>query len=75
MQEVRFDRLCRQGATPILHGMKNLNSNRYPTPEELYALEQQARRLRAAEVARLFRAGAAGVRNLFRVNVKGLRHA
>jgi hypothetical protein len=55
--------------------MKNLNFNRYPTPEELYALEQQARRLRAAEVARLFRAGAAGVRNLFRVNVKGLRHA
>jgi len=49
--------------------------NRYPTPQELYALEHEARRLRAAEMARLFRAGAAGVRNLLRVNVKGLKHA
>ena len=50
-------------------------TNRYPTSEELYALEHEARRLRAAEMARLCRAGAAGVRNLFRVNVKGLKHA
>jgi hypothetical protein len=54
--------------------------NRYPTPEELYALEHEARRLRAAEVARLFKAGAAAVRSLFaRIvtvrNAKGLRHA
>ena len=50
--------------------------NRQPSLEELYALELKARRLRAEEMARLLRAGAAGVRNLFRVvNVKGLKHA
>ena len=50
--------------------------NRYPNPQELYALEQKARRLRAAEMARLFKAGAAVVRRLFTIRpVKGLRHA
>jgi len=54
--------------------------NRYPTVEELYALEHEARRLRAAEMARLFRAGAKAVRALFARtvtvrNAKGLRHA
>ena len=50
--------------------------NRYLTLEELYALELKARRLRAIETARLFHAGIARVRNLFRVaNVKGLKHA
>jgi hypothetical protein len=54
--------------------------NRYPTPAELYALEQNARRLRAAEMGRLFKAGADAVRALFTRapmdrNVKGLRHA
>jgi hypothetical protein len=49
--------------------------NRYPTTQELYALEHEARRLRAAEMARLFRAAAEGARNLFRANVKGLKHA
>jgi len=54
--------------------------NRYPTIEELYALEQEARRLGALEMARLLRAGANAVRALFarivRVrNAKGLRHA
>jgi len=54
--------------------------NRYPTIEELYALEQEARRLRALEMARLLRAGANAVRALFaRIvtvrNAKGLRHA
>ena len=63
------------GCGPYIACMKNLNPNRYPTPQELYALEREARRLRADEMARLFRAGAAGVRNLFRVNVKGLKHA
>jgi hypothetical protein len=38
--------------------------NRYPTPQELYALEARARRLRAGEIARLVRAA-----------VKGLFHA
>jgi hypothetical protein len=55
--------------------MKNLHPIRYPTPQELYAFEQNARRLRAQEMVRLIRAAATGVRNLFRVNVKGLRHA
>ena len=56
--------------------MKNLHMNHYPTLEELYALELKARRLRAEETARWFRAGIGRVRNLFRVvNVKGLKHA
>lgn len=54
--------------------------NRYPTSEELYAFEREARRLRAAEMARLFRAGADKVRAIFKRtvsvrNAKGLRHA
>jgi len=57
--------------------MKNLHPIRYPTPQELYAFEHHARRLRAQEMARLLRAAATAVRNLFSVNVKvkGLRHA
>ena len=55
--------------------MKNLHPTRYPTPQELYAFEHNARRLRAQEMARLIRAATTGVRSLFRVNVKGLRHA
>ena len=50
--------------------------NRYPTSKELYALEAEARRLRAAEMARLFRAAGAAVRGVFAVKApKGLRHA
>ena len=54
--------------------------NRYPTQEELYALEHEARRLRAAEMARFFKAGAKAVRELFARaagarHVKGFRHA
>jgi hypothetical protein len=60
--------------------MKNLHLPHYPTPQELYVLEQEARRLRALEVARLFRAGTTAMRRLFaRIvtvrNAKGLRHA
>ena len=54
--------------------------NRYPTQKELYALEHEARRLRAAEMARLVRAGINAVRSLFGRtvtvrNAKGLKHA
>jgi hypothetical protein len=50
--------------------------NRYPTPEELYALERDARRMRAEHLAKLFRAAASGWRNLWTPKaVKGLRHA
>jgi hypothetical protein len=54
--------------------------NRYPTPQELYAFEHEARRLRAREMARLFRAGFKAVRSLFDRtvtvrNAKRLRHA
>jgi hypothetical protein len=60
---------------PYIHCMKN----RYPNAEELYALEQEARRLRALEMARLFRAGTGAVRSFFKRIVtvrtaKGLRH-
>ena len=66
----------RAAPRPYIACMKN----RYPTAEELYALEREARRLRALEVARLFRAGTDAVRSLFRRivtvrNAKGLRHA
>jgi hypothetical protein len=54
--------------------------NRYPTSQELYALEREARRLRAMEMARLIRAATAAVRSYFKRivtvrNAKGLRHA
>ena len=54
--------------------------NRYPSPAELYALEREARRLRAEEMGRLLKAGADAVRRLFPRTVevrpaKGLRHA
>ena len=47
--------------------------NRYPTPEELYALEHQARRLRAAEMARLVDAGGEGVEALAQPRQAGAR--
>lgn len=47
--------------------------NRYPTTEELYALELEARRLRAAEMARLFKVAKQFVLSLF--NTRVLRHA
>jgi hypothetical protein len=50
--------------------------NRYPTAEELQALEQQARRLRAQEMARLTRAAVAAVKRVFQAQEpKGLKHA
>jgi hypothetical protein len=50
-------------------------TNRYPTSRELYALEREARRLRAEEMARLFRAAGHGIKGLFQVKPRGLRHA
>lgn len=47
--------------------------NRYPTYQELRRLEQEARRLRAEEMGRLFNAARTAVRNMF--SVKGMRHA
>jgi hypothetical protein len=56
--------------------MRNLPLNRYPSSAELYALEREARRLRAAEISRLFRAAAKGWKSLWAGKaVKGLRHA
>ena len=49
--------------------------NRYPTTEELYVLEHEARRLRALEMARLLRAGASRVRALFNLKTRELGHA
>jgi len=57
---------------PYIDRMKN----RYPTSAELYALEREARRLRAEQLAQLFRAAAKGWRALWvHRAVKGLRHA
>jgi hypothetical protein len=61
---------------PYIHCMKNLLRHQYPTPAELYALEQKARRLRASEIARLFRAAAKSWQALWSPKAaKGLRHA
>ena len=56
---------------------RELNLQNCPTPEELYALERQARVARSAELAKLLSAGFAAVRELFasRTGNKGLRHA
>jgi hypothetical protein len=60
---------------PYIHRMKNLPSN-YPTAAELYALEREARRLRAAEISRLFRVAAKRWNALWAPRAaKGLRHA
>ncbi len=53
---------------------------RYPTAEELQALELAARRARAAEVARLFAAGASAVKSIVvgaavSRSARGMRHA
>jgi hypothetical protein len=61
---------------PYIHCMRNLPLYRYPSAAELYALEQEARRLRAAEIARLFRVAASGWKALWAPKaVKGLHHA
>lgn len=53
--------------------------NRYPTPEELYKLELEARRLRSQEIARLIRVAVTGLKSVFArlasPNTKGVRHA
>jgi hypothetical protein len=47
--------------------------NRYPTYQELQRVEFEARRLRAEEMARLFRIAGETVRNFFKL--RGMRHA
>ena len=54
MQEVRIDRLSLGLRGLIFHGMKNREFT-YPTLDELYAIEQRARRMRAAEMGRVLR--------------------
>jgi hypothetical protein len=53
--------------------MENRDLNRYPSPEELYALERAARVARSREMARLARSAFNALRHLF--EAKGLRHA
>ena len=53
---------------------------RFPTPAELYAIEQSARRMRAAEMARVLRSLVAALKSVVaraasRSAVKGIRHA
>ena len=60
---------------PYIRCMRNLPLN-YPTAAELYALEREARRLRAAEISRLFSVAANRLKALWAHRaVKGLRHA
>ena len=59
---------------PYIHCMKNRNLH-YPTTEELYAFEREARRLRAEEIVRLMRAGSNAVRSLFKTKAKRFQHA
>jgi hypothetical protein len=61
---------------PYIRCMRNLPLYRYPSAAELYALEQEARRLRAAEIARLFHVAVSGWKALWAPRTaKGLRHA
>jgi hypothetical protein len=60
--------------------MENRYSFRYPTPAELYAIEHTARRMRAAEMARVLRSLAAALKSVFAraaapSDAKGMRHA
>jgi hypothetical protein len=60
--------------------MKGQANMSYPTPEQLYALEQAARRARNAEITRLARAVVQAVKAGLRraalaLNTKGVRHA
>ena len=62
---------------PYLAWMKNreLKLN-YPTPEQLYALEQSARLERSREIARLVGRAVAAVKNFaLGAHPKGVRHA
>jgi hypothetical protein len=52
----------------------------FPTPAELYAIEQSARRMRAAEMARVLRSLVAALKSVVArpaapSNAKGMRHA
>ena len=51
---------------------------RYPSVEEIEAVERAARRARAEEFARIARAAFSGLKSLFnrpQVGIKGARHA
>lgn len=48
---------------------------RIPSAEELYALEMQARRLRAQAVAEAFHKAASAIKGLFAHNPRIARHA
>ncbi|HZM35466.1 MAG TPA: hypothetical protein VFC18_13360 [Burkholderiales bacterium] len=50
---------------------------RYPTPAELYAVEQEARRARAQAIAEALHAAAASAKAFFTraATPKGVRHA
>ena len=57
-----------------------METNRYPTPAELYSLELSARRMRQEELGRLLRAGALAVKAAFeravsQLSAKVVRHA
>ena len=57
--------------------MKNRNENqvRFPSSQELYAHEREARRLRAVEMARLSKAAAGAIRSFFTFKAKEMKHA
>ena len=57
-----------------------METNRYPTPAELYAIELRARRMRQEELGRLLRAGALAVKAAYQravsqLSAKVVRHA
>lgn len=59
---------------------RDLERKHYPTTAALYALERAAKEARAAEIARLVRAGMSRVKTLFSAvettkTTKGLQHA
>jgi hypothetical protein len=63
MRQVKIHRLFLRLAAPIVSPMKN-TLYRYPTVQELRALEVSAHRARAREVARLLRSGVQALKSL-----------
>ena len=54
---------------------RNVTASRFPTPEELYALEREARRLRSATVARGVATALTALKDFFSKAPQGVRHA
>jgi hypothetical protein len=55
-----------------MKGQRTVNKYSYPNPEELYAIEQAARRARSKEMRRALLSGVRGLKALFARAVSAL---